>query len=61
MLVDLARFHAWTQTQAGFLTKAREMGIPVEKLVTHHYKLDEYVQAMEKNLSLTGVKIAVCP
>ena len=25
----------------GFLTKAKEMGIPVEKLVTHHYKLDE--------------------
>jgi L-iditol 2-dehydrogenase len=45
----------------GFLTKAKEMGIPVEKLVTHHYKLDEYVEAMEKNISLTGVKIAICP
>ena len=41
--------------------KAKEMGIPVEKLVTHHYKLEEYVEAMEKNISLTGVKIAICP
>ena len=45
----------------GFLTKAKEMGIPVEKLVTHHYRLDQYVEAMEKNISLTGVKIAICP
>ena len=41
------------------LKKAKEMGIPVEKLVTHHYKLDEYIEAMEKNISLTGVKIAI--
>lgn len=45
----------------GFLTKAKEMGIPVEKLVTHHYSLEQYVEAMEKNISLTGVKIAICP
>ncbi len=43
----------------GFLTKAKEMGIPVEKLVTHHYPLEQYVDAMEKNISLTGVKIAI--
>ena len=35
------------------------MGIPVEKLVTHHYKLEQYVEAMEKNISLEGVKIAI--
>jgi len=35
------------------------MGIPVEKLVTHHYPLEQYVDAMEKNISLTGVKIAI--
>ena len=45
----------------GFLKKAKEMDIPVEKLVTHHYSLDQYVEAMEKNISLTGVKIAICP
>ena len=43
----------------GFLKKAKEMSIPVEKLVTHHYPLEQYVDAMEKNISLTGVKIAI--
>ena len=38
---------------------AKEMGIPVEKLVTDHYPLEQYVDAMEKNISLTGVKIAI--
>ena len=37
------------------------MGIPVEKLVTDHFTLEEYVEAMEKNIALTGVKIALCP
>ena len=41
------------------LELAKEMGIPVEKLVTHHYPLEQYVDAMEKNISLTGVKIAI--
>ena len=43
----------------GFLKKAKEMSIPVERLVTHHYPLEQYVDAMEKNISLTGVKIAI--
>ena len=43
----------------GFLKKAKEMGIPVEKLVTDHFPLEQYVDAMEKNISLTGVKIAI--
>ena len=43
----------------GFLKNARAMGIPVEKLVTDHYPLEQYVDAMEKNISLTGVKIAI--
>lgn len=43
----------------GFLKKAKEMSIPVEKLVTDHYPLEQYVDAMEKNISLTGVKIAI--
>lgn len=43
----------------GFLKKAGEMGIPVSKLVTHHYPLEQYRDAMEKNISLTGVKIAM--
>ena len=48
-------------TTLGFLKKAKEMGIPVEKLVTHHYILDQYVEAVEKNISLTGIKTAICP
>ena len=43
----------------GFLKNAKNMSIPVEKLVTHHYPLEQYVDAMEKNISLTGVKIAI--
>ena len=43
----------------GFLKNAKTMGIPVEKLVTDHYPLEQYVDAMEKNISLTGVKIAI--
>lgn len=43
----------------GFLKKAKEMSIPVEELVTHHYPLEQYIDAMEKNISLTGIKIAI--
>ena len=41
-----------------FVKKSVEIGIPLEDLVTHTYPLDQMNEAMEKNLSLEGIKIA---
>lgn len=48
-------------TTMGFLKKATEMNIPVEKLVTDKFDLDHVVDAMETNIAMTGVKIAIMP
>ena len=37
------------------------MNIPVEKLVTDKFDLDHVADAMETNIAMTGVKIAIMP
>jgi L-iditol 2-dehydrogenase len=37
------------------------IGIPIETLVSHVFKLEEITQAMEANIALKGIKIAVVP
>lgn len=43
------------------LKELQERGIPVTDLVSHKYALEEMNEAMEKNMTLTGFKIAVIP
>ncbi len=45
----------------GFFKKAQAMNIPVELLVTDKFDLDHATEAMEKNIAMTGVKIAIMP
>ena len=42
-----------------FLKEAKERQIPVEKLLTHKYPLEEINDAMEMNISMKGLKIVV--
>ena len=46
-------------TTFDFLKSAKKMGIPMEKLVTHTYPLEEINEALKTNLAMTGLKIAV--
>ncbi len=48
-------------TTLGFFKKAAEMNIPVELLVTDKFDLDHATEAMETNIAMTGVKIAIMP
>lgn len=44
-------------TTIAFLQQAREMNIPIKKLITHSFPLDQLNEAMEVNISQKGVKI----
>lgn len=44
-------------TTIAFLKQAREMNIPIKKLITHSFPLDQLNEAMEVNVSQKGVKI----
>lgn len=46
----------WIQA-CEFLKEAQLRGLPVEKLITHRYGLDEMNTAMEMNISMQGCKI----
>lgn len=46
-------------TTFDFLKSAKRMGIPVEKLVTHTYPLEEINEALKTNLAMSGLKIAI--
>ena len=46
----------WIQS-FDFLKEAQYMGLPVEKLITHRYGIDEMNDAMEMNISMQGCKI----
>lgn len=39
----------------------QKIGLPIEELVTHTYPLAEINQAMQTNIALEGIKIAVAP
>ena len=46
-------------TTFAFLKRAKGIGLPVEELVTHHFKLDDIDAAFKTNLAMTGIKVAV--
>ena len=41
-----------------FLEHAKEIGLPVEDLITHRFPLDQLNEAMETNVAQKGIKIA---
>ena len=46
-------------TTFDFLKRAKGIGLPMSKLITHRYSLDEINEAHETNLKMTGLKIAI--
>lgn len=40
-----------------FMQRAKEIGLPLEELITHRYGLDELNEAMETNVALKGIKV----
>ena len=42
-----------------FMDRAKTMNIPVAELVTDKFTLDEIVKAMETNIAMNGLKVAV--
>ena len=48
-------------TTFDFLKRAKGIGIPLHKLITHRFKLAEINEAHQTNLKMEGLKIAVLP
>ncbi|MBQ2712035.1 MAG: zinc-binding dehydrogenase [Clostridia bacterium] len=46
-------------TTFDFIKRAKGIGLPLEKLVTHTYPLEEIDEAFKTNLKMAGLKIAV--
>ncbi len=46
-------------TTFDFLKRAKAIGLPMEKLITHKYPLEEINQALQTNLKMEGLKIAI--
>ncbi len=46
-------------TTFDFLKRAKGIGLPIEKLITHKYSLDQIDEAFKTNLKMEGLKIAV--
>ncbi|MBE7092619.1 MAG: theronine dehydrogenase [Clostridiales bacterium] len=46
-------------TTFDFLKRAKAIGLPMEKLITHRYPLEEINEALKTNLAMQGLKIAV--
>jgi len=46
-------------TTFDFLKRAKAIGLPLEKLITHRYPLEKIDEALKMNLSMRGIKVAV--
>ncbi len=46
-------------TTFDFLKSAKRIGLPMDKLITHTYPLEEINEALKTNLAMTGLKIAI--
>nr|WP_297864421.1 zinc-binding dehydrogenase [uncultured Acetatifactor sp.] len=42
-----------------FLKSAKRIGLPIDKLITHTYPLEEINEALKTNLAMQGLKIAI--
>ena len=62
---EIALVGSWVYTPQNypttfdFLKRAKGIGLPVEKLVTHHFPLEEITEALETNVQMKGIKVAV--
>lgn len=46
-------------TTFDFLKRAKAIGLPIQELITHKFPLDQINEALQTNLSMQGLKIAV--
>ena len=46
-------------TTFDFLKRAKAIGLPMSDLITHKFPLEEINEALETNLAMTGLKIAI--
>ncbi len=46
-------------TTFDFLKRAKGIGLPLSKLITHRYSLEEINEAHETNLAMKGLKVAI--
>jgi len=46
-------------TTFDFLKSAKQLGLPLETLITHTYPLDKIDQALRDNLAMKGIKLAI--
>ncbi len=46
-------------TTFDFLKRAKGIGLPIEELITHKFPLEEINKALETNLKMEGLKIAI--
>ena len=46
-------------TTFDFLKRAKGIGLPMEKLITHKYPLEQINEALQTNLKMEGLKIAI--
>ena len=46
-------------TTFDFLKRAKAIGLPLEKLITHRYPLEQINEALQTNLKMEGLKIAI--
>lgn len=46
-------------TTFDFLKRAKGIGLPLSELITHKYPLEQINEALETNLAMTGLKIAI--
>jgi L-iditol 2-dehydrogenase len=46
-------------TTFDFLKRAKGIGLPMEKLITHKFPLEQINEALKTNLSMEGLKIAI--
>ena len=46
-------------TTFDFLKRAKAIGLPLEKLITHKYPLEQIDEALKTNLAMEGIKVAV--
>lgn len=46
-------------TTFDFLKRAKGIGLPIEKLITHRFALEDINEALQTNLAMKGLKIAI--
>jgi len=60
ILVGTWAYNSWEYPNAyHFLQRAERIGLPMEKLITHRFPLDQIHEAFKTNLRQEGVKIVV--